>query len=215
MAVPLNRRPDQVGVLGGPTLSAGYMFGHAGIWLDFDSYGNADASHGTFLLSGSFAGEVRNKLQIGGRAGIGTTLVNFDEPAFMDVTATTFRIEGTVDYSINESWKVWGRPFSLDIMSADELGGPITTWQMRVGIAYRFGGHKAAQPAAAPMTAPAAQPTAPAPGQPPAGQPPPAQAPAGPTSPAQPQPGQAPATAPPAAAPAQPSPPAVPAPGAR
>jgi len=31
------------------------------------------------------------------------------------------------------------RPFSVDVISADGLGGAITTFQFRAGLAYRFG----------------------------------------------------------------------------
>jgi hypothetical protein len=158
--------------------------GIGGIWLDFDSLGNQDASHGTFLLSGSLAGEVGGNVTLGGRVGLGATLVNFDDPAFRDVSGTTFRVEATVDYAIGDSWALWARPLSLDILTAQELGGPITTWQMRIGVAYRFGGgHKVAAAPPAPTTnaptgpAPAAAPIAP-PTAPPAA---PAAAPASPT----------------------------------
>jgi hypothetical protein len=166
-AVPINRRPEQVAMLAGPSVSVGYLFNRAGVWLDFDSLGNSDATHGTFLLSGSMQSEVRNGLSLGGRVGIGATLVNFDEPAFRDVSGTSFRFEAIADFEISDSWSVWARPFSFDILTAQELGGPITTWQIRAGIAYRFDGKakalagSAPQPAAAPPAAPAT-PAAPA-----------------------------------------------------
>jgi hypothetical protein len=115
-----------------------------GVWLDFDSLANTDATHGTFLLSGSLAGKTSGKLTLGGRFGFGSTLVNFHEPAFDDVQASNFRFEATIDYAVGASWSLWARPFSIDIMTASELGGPITTLQMRVGLAYTFGAHRKA-----------------------------------------------------------------------
>ena len=197
-AVPLNRRPEQVGMLSGLSASAGFVFGMAGVWLDFDSYGNNDASHGTWLLSGSFLAPVARGLQIGGRGGLGTTLVNFDEPAFQDVRAFDMRIEGVVDYAIGESWALWARPLSIDIISARALGGPITTWQMRVGIAFRIGNrHRTAPPPPTPGTGQPStgqpdpgQPGQPSTGQPNPGQPGAGQPGAGQSNPGQPNPGQ-------------------------
>jgi hypothetical protein len=170
------------------------MFGRAGIWLDFDSLGNRDASHGTFLLSGSMQSDVGEKLSIGGRIGFGATLVNFDEPAFQDVSGSNFRFEATMDYPINQSWAVWARPLTFDILNAPELGGPITTWQIRIGVAYRLGrgkrGAGASQPPPGMQPPPSGQPLPgaqpPAPGtQPlPGAQPPPGtQPPPGPQPP--------------------------------
>jgi hypothetical protein len=157
VAVPINRRPEQVATLGGPSLSIGYSFGRAGVWLDFDSLGNADASHGTVLLSGSFVAPAARNLRVGARAGIGTTLVNFDEPAFRDVMGPTMRAEAIVDLQVADAWLLWVRPLSFDFLTASDLGGPITTWQMRVGLAYKFGGGKrmSAPPRARPVAPPA------------------------------------------------------------
>jgi hypothetical protein len=37
---------------------------------------------------------------------------------------------------------VWVRPLTIDMLAASELGGPITTYQVRIGIAYRFGSRR-------------------------------------------------------------------------
>jgi hypothetical protein len=151
LATPFNRRSDQVATLGGPSLSVGLVMSRFGVWLDFDSLGNRDASHGTLLLSGSMMAPVANHLQIGGRIGIGATLVNFDDPAFRDVAGTAVRFEALVEYSLGESWAVWLRPLSFDLLTAADLGGPIATWQMRIGLGYRFAvGHPPQQPASPP-----------------------------------------------------------------
>jgi phosphatidylglycerol:prolipoprotein diacylglycerol transferase len=169
LATPLNRRHDQVPMLGGPSISLGLESRGFGVWLDLDSFGNTDASHGTALLSGSVMSTVANNLHVGGRLGLGATLVNFDDPAFRDVAGTTVRFEAIADYSVSESWAVWLRPLSFDLLSAAALGGPILTWQARIGVGYQFAvGRRAptAQPAAAaspsvPAAAPPSSPTAP------------------------------------------------------
>jgi prolipoprotein diacylglyceryltransferase len=176
-AAPLNRRPEQVATLGGPSLSLGFAGTNAGIWLDLDSLGNRDASHGTILLSGGMTAPIGNRLHLGARVGLGATLVNFDEPAFRDVAGTTLRFEALVDYRFGDSWALWFRPVSFDMLSAADLGGPIATWQMRIGLGYRATVGRKSQPAHAP---PASYP-APYPGQP---YPPP------PPYTGQPQPGQ-------------------------
>jgi hypothetical protein len=159
-AAPFNRRRDQVPPLGGGSLSIGLAFGQLGVWLDLDSLGNRDASHGTVLLSGSLIMPVSPRLWIGGRIGFGATLVNFDDPAFRDVAGTTVRFEAVADYRLGESWALWIRPLSFDVLTAADLGGPIATWQARIGVAYHFSvGHRAA--AASPALAAAAAPRAP------------------------------------------------------
>src|SRR5262249_6698165 len=45
-AAPFNRRRDQVPPLAGGSLSFGFAFRQLGFWLDVDSLGNRDASHG-------------------------------------------------------------------------------------------------------------------------------------------------------------------------
>jgi len=138
-AMPIDRRADQVSALGGVSLSAGLLRGAVGAWLDLDSLGNRDASHGSVLLSAGALVPIGNgKLALGGRVGAGATLVNFDQPAFRDVAGAAFRLEALAEYAIADHWLVQLRPFSFDILSASALGGPITTWQIRAGLAYRF-----------------------------------------------------------------------------
>jgi hypothetical protein len=137
-AAPFNRRRDQVAPLAGASASVGLGFRQLGVWLDLESFGNRDASHGTLLLSGGVTGQVASHLWIGGRLGLGATLVNFKDPAFRDVAGTTARFEALIEYRLGESWVVWLRPLAIDILSAADLGGPIATWQARIGVAYRF-----------------------------------------------------------------------------
>jgi hypothetical protein len=145
-AAPINRRMDQVPALGGPSLSVGFVLDRLGVWLDFDSLGNTEASHGTVLLAGSVMQTVNRQINVGARVGVGPTLVNFDDPAFKDVLGTTVRVEAVAEYAFNESWQLWLRPFTFDTLTARDLGGPIVTYEMRVGVGYRFGGHARKQP---------------------------------------------------------------------
>jgi phosphatidylglycerol:prolipoprotein diacylglycerol transferase len=143
LAMPVNRRPEQVPGLGGPSVSIGYALDRAALWLDLDSYGNTDASHGTLLVSAGVLRAASPSLSLGGRAGVGPTLVSFDEPAFQDVVGTSLRIEALAEYALGASWVVWVRPLSFETLIAADLGGPITTWQARIGLAYRVGARPA------------------------------------------------------------------------
>ena len=137
---PLNRRSNQVKALLGVSLSAGFMITHmVSVNVDFDSMGNADATHGTLLVTGGIINNPFGRLRYGARAGFGATLVNFHDPVFRDVTGTTLRAEGVVEYDMTPSWELWVRPLSLDYLTAADLGGPIVTWQIRAGIAWKWG----------------------------------------------------------------------------
>ncbi|HEY4059721.1 MAG TPA: prolipoprotein diacylglyceryl transferase family protein [Kofleriaceae bacterium] len=147
----LNRRSDQVPALAGGTISIGWFKQSVGLWLDFDSLANTDATHGTFLLSAGTRKEIKPKLFIVGRAGVGVTLVNFEDNAFDDVTGTTFRFEGGIEYQFSKRWVLWTRPMAFDYLYASNLGGPIFTYQFHLGVAYQFGfGGGAARPVGPP-----------------------------------------------------------------
>jgi len=142
VAAPLNRRDHQVATLDGASLSIGYLPGSFGLWLDVDALSNAEASHNTILAAVSFTQRPTRHLMLGVRTGIGLTLVNFKDPAFRDVSGQTVRLEAIAEYAFLRHWAVWVRPLAIDMLAASELGGPITTYQFRVGLAYRFGSRR-------------------------------------------------------------------------
>lgn len=155
VATPLNRRPNQVATLGGTSLSIGFQPGRFGVWLDFDALANAEASHDTLLAAIGFTLRPTPRLMLGARSGVGVTLVNFKDPAFRDVAAGTFRLEAIAEYAFLRHWALWVRPLTIDMIAAPELGGPITTYQFRIGVAYRFGPSSGgARPPTAPPFAP-------------------------------------------------------------
>ena len=152
-AAPLNRRNNQVKAFTGVTLSANFLLAPmVTLGVDFDSIGNADATHGTLLISGGVMLYPDHRFRYGGRFGMGPTLVNFHDPVFRDIAGFTTRIEGVAEYDLTNSWMLWIRPLSFDYLTAADLGGPIVTWQFRVGIAYKWGprryppGYQAAPP---------------------------------------------------------------------
>jgi hypothetical protein len=164
VATPLNRRPDQVATLGGTSLSIGFQPGRFGVWLDFDALSSAEASHDTLLAAVGFTLRPTPRLMLGARSGVGVTLVNFKDPAFRDVGAGAFRLEAIAEYAFLRHWALWVRPLAIDMVSAPELGGPITTYQFRIGVAYRFGPSSGgARPASPPPFAPPPPPPLPPP----------------------------------------------------
>ena len=142
IATPLNRRADQVPTLAGPTLSLGYLPGRLGVWLDIDSFASSDATHGTLLIAGSFTHKLSRNFIIGARLGLGATRVNFKDPAFIDVVGKTVRMEMIAEWVLARHWSIWMRPFSVDTLFASDLGGPITTYQFRLGFTYRWGSRR-------------------------------------------------------------------------
>jgi prolipoprotein diacylglyceryltransferase len=138
-ATSLNRPGEQVPDLSGASLSLGYIPGRFGLWLDFDRFSNDVAAHDTAIASVSFAPRITPHLWIGARAGIGVTRVNFMSDTFSDVTASDVRLDAVAEYVMNHNWVLWIRPLTVDVVSAAELGGPITTLQFRAGVAFRFG----------------------------------------------------------------------------
>jgi prolipoprotein diacylglyceryl transferase len=154
-ATPLNRSADQVASLDGASLSIGYLPGRFGFWLDLDALSNAEASHVTLLGAASYARRPIRSLMLGVRAGIGGTHVDFRDPAFGDVGAMTYRLDALVEYAVARHWALWVRPLTIDVIHASDLGGSITTYQARIGVAFRFGSRRNARRPAAPATAPA------------------------------------------------------------
>jgi hypothetical protein len=163
VATPLNRRPNQIATLGGTSLSIGFQPGRFGVWLDFDALSNAEASHDTLLAAVGFTLRPTSRLMLGARSAVGVTLVNFKDPAFRDVAGGTFRLEAIAEYAFLRHWALWVRPLTIDMVSAPELGGPITTYQFRIGVAYRFGPSSAPRPASPPPFAPPPPPPLPPP----------------------------------------------------
>jgi phosphatidylglycerol:prolipoprotein diacylglycerol transferase len=164
IATPLNRRSNQVPTLAGLSASIGWMPGRFGVWVDLDRFSNSDATHTTMLAAFSYTFRPNRQLMLGVRTGLGLTLVNFQDPAFRDVAGKTVRLEAIAEYAFTRHFALWVRPLSIDMLQASELGGPITTYQVRVGFAYRFGSRHNARPAApqpppTPIPPPPAYPT--------------------------------------------------------
>ena len=154
-ATALNRTGERVPDLTGATLSFGFIPGRFGFWMDLDKLTNSEASHDSAIASVSFIPRFTPHLWIGARAGLG---VNFMNPVFGDVTASTFRIDAVAEYVMAHNWVLWIRPLTIDVVSSQELGS-ITTCQFRLGVAYRFGERGSGIQIPPPATQPAPTPT--------------------------------------------------------
>lgn len=136
-AATLNRRDEQIPALGGISLSGTLdLGGGAGIGMDVDSLSSSVATHGSVLLAASFRRGF-GKLAVGGRGGLGLTQINFRDAAFRDVITVGLRAGATVELELAERWvlEVW--PMTYDWIGEAHVGGPIITYQFRVGVAYR------------------------------------------------------------------------------
>ncbi|MFT3698713.1 MAG: prolipoprotein diacylglyceryl transferase [Kofleriaceae bacterium] len=138
-ATTVNRPGETIPDLSGATLSLGYVPGRFGLWLDFDRMSNSEAHHTSAVASVSFAPKVTPRLWLGVRAGLGITNVTFMSSDFDNVVAPTFRIDPQAEIVLGHNWSIWVRPLTIDVVSSDQLGGPITTVQFRAGLAYRLG----------------------------------------------------------------------------
>jgi len=68
---------------------------------------------------------------------MGFVWVDFDDQAFDDVRAVSFRGGPCADWYLGEHVVLMVRPLTLDLVSSEENGGPISSYQLRFGIGYR------------------------------------------------------------------------------
>lgn len=143
-ASPINRRDEQVPALAGGSITIGMSIGVAALELDLMSVANSVAVHQSASLALAMRRAVNDRFSMGGRVGIGGSLVNFDDPAFADVGSPHMRIGAEVEAKLSEHWALTLRPLELDLMGARALGGPLWTYQVQLGVSYRgaFSGKK-------------------------------------------------------------------------
>jgi hypothetical protein len=136
-AATINRRDEQIPALGGVTVAGTLdLGGGGGIGLDVDSLSSSVATHGSLMLSGTFRRGF-GKFAVGGRGGIGLTQVNFRDPAFRDVITTGLRAGAVTELQLSDRWVLEMWPMTFDWIGDPQVGGPIVTYQFRIGIAYR------------------------------------------------------------------------------
>lgn len=175
-SLPLNRRAGQVPQLGGGSLTGSLEISPGiDVGLDLDSMANSVATHVSLAAFAGTRHAVSPRLWLGVRGGFGGTLVDFADQSFVDVLALDVRVDATAAWALSDRWQVLVRPLSIDFINAAALGGPIVTYQFRVGVSYRFDvGRRAPAPAPA---KPPAVPATPAPETPAPGTPAPADSP--------------------------------------
>ena len=138
-AAALNRRERQVPALGGASLTGGVGFGMLGVEIDLVSVASEVAAHQSATAVLVLGGPVGSRLLASGRVGLGFNVVDFDDPAFEDVGSRDARAGLELGFALSPHWWLIARPIEIDVIEARALGGPIWTYQLQIGVAYRFG----------------------------------------------------------------------------
>ncbi len=138
-AAALNRRERQVPALGGASLTGGVGFGLLGVEIDLVSVANEVAAHQSASVVLVLGGQVGSRLLASGRVGLGFNVVDFDDPAFEDVGSRDARAGFELGFALSPHWWLIARPIEIDVIEARALGGPIWSYQIQLGVAYRFG----------------------------------------------------------------------------
>jgi phosphatidylglycerol:prolipoprotein diacylglycerol transferase len=138
-ASAINRRDRQVPPLGGASLTGGIRWGSLGLEVDLTSVANEVAAHQSMSLALAVGSPIGQRLFATARVGLGFTVVNFEDAAFEDVGSANLRVGGEIGVAVSPRWSVVLRPIELDFIGAKALGGPLCTYQLQVGVSYRFG----------------------------------------------------------------------------
>jgi prolipoprotein diacylglyceryltransferase len=134
----INRRDEQVPQLGGGAVTLSYgLTPKIAIGLDADGMVNSVAVHRSFALAAALRSPVSRRLELGARVGLVATHVDFQDEAFDDAVATGARVGFTAEFALGRRWAILAWPVSVDILGHRDLGGPIISWQFRVGVAFR------------------------------------------------------------------------------
>ena len=135
----INRRERQVPPLGGASLTGGIRFGLVGIEVDVMSAASDVAAHRSLSLAVALGGPLGRRLFATMRFGVGYNVVDFEDPAFEDVGSGDLRVGGELGFALSPSWSLVVRPIELDLIGARQLGGPIWSYQIQLGVSYLFG----------------------------------------------------------------------------
>ena len=138
-AAALNRRERQVPSLGGASLTGGVGFGLLGVELDLVSVASDVAAHQSASVVLVVGGPVGDRFMASGRVGLGFNVVDFADPAFEDIGSRDARVGFELGFALSPHWWLIARPVEIDVIEARALGGPIWTYQIQLGAAYRFG----------------------------------------------------------------------------
>jgi phosphatidylglycerol:prolipoprotein diacylglycerol transferase len=138
-ASAINRRERQVPPLGGASLTGGIRFGLFGIEIDLMSAASDVAAHQSISLALALGGPIGQRLFATVRLGLGYNVVNFEDRAFEDVGSGDLRFGGEIGFALSPRWSIVLRPIELDLIGARALGGPIWSYQLQLGVSYRFG----------------------------------------------------------------------------
>jgi phosphatidylglycerol:prolipoprotein diacylglycerol transferase len=169
---PFNRRAESVPQLVGVSLVFAFD-AHAPLTLgaEVEAMSNSVAQHTSGVLELVWRAPLSPGFEVGARAGIGYTVIDFHDPSFDSLRGLDLRVMGTLDLHLGDAWTLSAWPLALESVHATDAGGPIVAYQFRIGLSYTFGRSAApvvlppqpAYPAAAPAPSPSPPTTAPTP----------------------------------------------------
>jgi prolipoprotein diacylglyceryltransferase len=136
----MNRSSGQVPTLYGAVVTFLIRAGN-GLLVGAD----AEATTSNVAIHRSLLGVIAHRSMLGRqwmldiRAAIGGTQIDFIDPSFVNVLTLDFRIGGGFAYIISPSVVLLIQPLVIDFVSSRDLGGPLVSWQGRMGVAFSWG----------------------------------------------------------------------------
>jgi hypothetical protein len=150
-ASPINRREGQVPNLSGARLNLGAAVrDDLAVVLSLGSLANSVARHNAVQVGGVHQRPLLGELSLSAAVFFGYTFVNWIEPTFEDIPATSMRLSAGLDWRASARWTLSLSPLGFDYLLGRDLGGPIFCYTASLGLTYHFG-QAAPPPAPQPM----------------------------------------------------------------
>jgi hypothetical protein len=136
----LNRPDGQV-----PTLTGGAFTvtmgtrGGLRVGLEAELTASKVAVHRSFLALAVMQTALGPKLLFDGRVALGVTHIDFEEQSFLDILASDVRLSAGLAFPLSPQLAIVAHPVVLDFVSGRDLGGPIFSWPLRIGLTYGWG----------------------------------------------------------------------------
>jgi phosphatidylglycerol:prolipoprotein diacylglycerol transferase len=136
-SVPTNRRGGQVPASGVYTFGADYTFGgNLALGLVAEGAFNEVATHTTLLAAITYRVPFSPTFEGSMLFGLGSTVVNFRDESFGDERAFGWRFAGGLAWALGEQLAFTLSPIAIDVISEPEIGGPIVSFQLRIGLSW-------------------------------------------------------------------------------
>jgi len=163
---PFNRKPEQVPQLVGGSFVFGFDAHDAfTLGAEIEAMSNSVATHTSGIIEAIWRLPLSSSLDVGVRGGIGYVAINFHDRSFDTLKGLDLRVMGTLDLHLGPAWTLSLWPVAFESVQVANAGGPIVSYQFRLGLSYTFGRQKVATntpypmaPQPMPMPAPAPPP---------------------------------------------------------